>query len=191
MIEVEKLKATVKEIYREPLPQNIHYHKWSHIVQVEEAVLTIAQGECVDGVDLIRLRSGVYVHDLGNLISRENHEQRGVKLAYQFLPLFGADAEDLTVVDGLVMATAIPQSPTNLLERIMCDADLSLMGYENWFETIDGYRKELGIESLEEWYVGQVNFLGSHKWFTQTAARKYDGQKQKNLERVKQLTDSN
>ncbi|MGV8087120.1 MAG: HD domain-containing protein [Candidatus Woesearchaeota archaeon] len=186
MIQIENLKECIKLIYKEPLPSHIHYHSWNHTQQVEEAGIKIARIEGVNDSDLIRLRSGIYIHDIGNLISRKDHEKRSMNLAYQLLPLFGASDEDLTVIDGIVMATAIPQNPKNHLEKIMCDADFSLMGYEDWIDVIDGYRRELKITDMKKWYENQIGFLSSHKWFTETAASLYDDQKQKNIEVTRQ-----
>ena len=185
MIQIEKLKKTIKTVYEEPLPRSIHYHKWSHIQQVEEAAVKIADGESVIGDDLIRLKSGVYIHDIGNLISREKHEQRSMDISSPILSLFGASEKDIEVIRGLVLSTAIPQKPKNILEGIMCDSDLSLMGYENWLEVIDGYRLELRIDNLQKWYSGQISFLETHRWFTKTAARLYDEPKHRNIDLVR------
>ena len=47
-------------------------------------------------------------------------------------------------------------------------------------ETIDGYRKELGITDMEQWYQGQVKFLEVHKWQTRSAAKLFDEQQIQN-----------
>jgi uncharacterized protein len=186
MIQTKKLKECVKSMYVAPLPAHVIYHDWRHTEQVEEAALDIAKAEMMaDELDLSRLKSAAYVHDLGNLVARKGHERTSVSLAYQLLPLFGASEDDLKAVDGLVMATELPQEPKDLLEKIMCDADLSLMGYKSWIDEIDKYRIELGIDDMKKWYEGQVKFLGSHQWHTDGARALYDGQKQKNIQLAK------
>ena len=67
----------------------------------------------------------------------------------------------------------------------MCDADLSLMGFPFWFERIDRYRQELGINDIKKWYEIQEKFLSSHDWFTKSAKELFQKQKLANLERVK------
>ena len=43
---------------------------------------------------------------------------------------------------------------------------------------------------MKKWYQSQVGFLGSHKWFTETAANLYNAQKQKNIEIAQQRLDA-
>jgi len=100
------------------------------------------------------------------------------------LPLIGAGDEDIEIIDGMVMATMIPQNPRTHLEQIMCDADLSLMGLPTWFNVIDSYRKELGVSNIRQWYEAQIKFLSSHNWFTDSAKKLYDDTKQRNLQVV-------
>lgn len=185
MIEIEKVRDFAKLIYAQPLPEHIIYHNWAHTKQVDREGVCIATGEGFGDYDLIRLRSAIYMHDIGNIVARDGHEEGGVRIASQVLPLFGASDEDLLIIQGLVMATKLPQNPTTPLEEVICDADLSLMGCEDWLEEIDKYRRELKIEDLRKWHEEQVKFLGSHNWFTKTARERYDKQKKANIEKAK------
>lgn len=181
MIKINQLKKIIELIYAN-IPENLFYHTLQHTLQVEESGLKIANKEGITSEeDLIRLKSAIYIHDIGNLIERKDHEQRGVEFAYNLLPYLGASEKDLKIIDGIIMATKIPQNPKTNLERIMCDADLSLMGYKNWISVIDNYRKELGTNDMLQWYQGQINFLSSHNWFTESAALLYNSQKIKNI----------
>lgn len=87
----------------------------------------------------------------------------------------------------------MPQSPNNLLEEILCDADMSALGKKTSFERSELLRieweKALGkTMSDEEWLRGDLNFLISHKYFTRYAQEIYDQKKLENIrERDKQL----
>lgn len=60
------------------------------------------------------------------------HEFEGCLIARTALPGFGYTGEDIMIC-GMIMATKIPQSPTNILEEIICDADLDYLRAVNIF----------------------------------------------------------
>ena len=66
----------------------------------------------------------------------------------------------------MIMATKIPQTPTNQLDKILCDADLDYLGRDDFFEIgnrLFAEMKERGfIESEREWNLIQKVFLENH-----------------------------
>ena len=74
--------------------------------------------------DSLLLKTAICLHDSGFVISHENHEIRGCQKARELLPDYGFNQTEIEQVCGMIMATKIPQSPSNLLEKIICDADL-------------------------------------------------------------------
>jgi len=97
---------------------------------------------------------------------------------------------ELKLVEGMIMATQIPQSPATLPEMIICDADLDYLGRDD-FETISNTLKiefmTFGvIKNDEEWDRLQVSFFNSHHYFTRTSMRERCPVKMKHLELLKQ-----
>jgi uncharacterized protein len=74
-------------------------------------------------------------------------------------------------VTGCIAATKMPQSPQNLLQQIMCDADMFHLADDNY----PGYASRLRTEwelilnkqySDEQWRQINLNMLIQHKYFT-------------------------
>ncbi len=77
----------------------------------------------------------------------------------------------------------MPHAPANLLEQIICDADLFHLGTDKFSEMTELLRQELQVYynkefSNEKWRQWNIEFLLSHRYFT--------GYCQLNLEPVKQ-----
>lgn len=174
-------------MYTEPTQQEIYYHIWNHSEQVETAAIKIAQLEGITNSEINMLRAGAILHDVGNLVAREDHEKRGAKLAQYLLPIYGGSSDEIDTISGLIMATKMPFQPSSHLHKIIIDADMSPIGLKNWIEIIDGYRQEIGMKELDDWYKGQKNFLESHSWQTSSAKNLYDNQKMKNVEHLQSL----
>ena len=65
------------------------------------------------------------------------------RIGLQFLQERQASPELISQVTGCIAATRIPQTPTNLMEKIICDADLFHLGTEQFREKSRLLRDEL------------------------------------------------
>jgi hypothetical protein len=85
------------------------------------------------------------------------------------------------------MATKIPQSPTNLMERVICDADLDYLGRDDYFEISKKLYTEINHKnelSREDWITLQLNFFTKHQYFTSSAKKLRDTKKKKNKKTI-------
>ena len=163
------------------------YHLADHTDRVRRSSYFIAKKELVSYENMRLLNAASLVHDIGNIVSREGHEELSAEFAKTNLPYFGFNSQEIELISGMVMATKIPQQPTTLLEMILVDADMSLLGDLNWPTEIDKYRLEIGRLDLPKWYNEQISFLENHKWFTQGAKDIYETEKNLNIEWLKQF----
>jgi hypothetical protein len=73
----------------------------------------------------------------------------------------------------MIMATRIPQTPHNLLEEIIADADLDYLGRDDFWTIGNKLFTELQMYSIiqteDEWNRLQIKFLEQHHYFTRTA----------------------
>jgi hypothetical protein len=91
----------------------------------------------------------------------------------------------------MIMATKIPQTPTNLLEQILCDADLDYLGRPDFhhigqslFEEMQAYHL---LNDEQAWNRLQVSFLSAHRYHTQTNKTQREPVKAAYLLELKQL----
>jgi predicted metal-dependent HD superfamily phosphohydrolase len=174
---------------KKELPKHLSYHSVEHIKDVYEACKMLAKEEGIKKDDLTLLLTAALFHDSGFLINQKDHEQLSCNLARQHLPSFGYAEEQIDRICGMIMATRIPQSPTNLLEEILADADLDYLGRDDFFAIGNKLFEELSIYGIlnteEEWNHLQVRFLEKHHYFTKTAIRLRKAKKDQHLNIIK------
>ncbi len=90
------------------------------------------------------------------------------------------------------MATKIPQNPHNLLEEIICDADLDYLGRNDFFITALKLHREWtennGLKTtFKDWYIKQNSFVLKHNYFTGAANNLRQEKKNYNLSQINEL----
>jgi uncharacterized protein len=182
------------------LPPQRVYHNLAHTRdEVLAAVERLAAMEGIAGENLLLLRTAAWFHDVGFVVQGANHETIGAELAAQALPDFGYRPEQIAAIQGVIMATRLPQSPRTLLEQIMADADLDLLGCEEFLPRNHDLRAEMAAygQTMDdhEWLSSQLDFLRSHVYFTASATALRSEGKLRNAqllqEALARLGDSN
>lgn len=173
------------------LSPRLHYHNIDHVRDVLEAAIRIGKSEGVDTAALEMIGVAAVFHDSGFILDAKDHEATGCLFAQDFLPGIDFSEKEIELVCGMIMATHVPQQPQNILEMILCDADLDYLGRSDFFETGNKVYRELlefgHLTSMREWNEIQVRFLSEHHYFTQTSKRERMPVKDTNLEKVKLL----
>ena len=82
-----------------------------------------------------------------------------------------------------IETTRLPQTPTTLPASIICDADLSHLGTQDFWLKSKLLRQEINDThdtkvSKKEWRKINIRFLEGHKYFTDYGRQKYDPVKQ-------------
>ena len=107
------------------------------------------------------------------------------------LPKYGYSEDQIDRICEIIMATKLPPNPKNLLEEIICDADLDYLGRTDFIPVSNTLYKELHeqnkIGSLNQWNKLQVKFISGHQYFTKTARSLREVNKQKQIERISRL----
>jgi len=181
----------VSEMLESEMP-NLPYHNIDHVKDVLAASLVIAEQEQVTPDELKIIRLAVLLHDIGFIRSVKDssvtHEVHGVAMAKEMLPGFDFAEEQIKVIENIIMATRLPQSPATKLEKIVCDADLDYLGREDFYTTGQKLFKELleqgVVETEREWNLVQRTFLQSHHYHTQYSQSTREPRKQ---ERIKEI----
>ena len=186
-----KLRKKALEILHSDLPKDLTYHGLAHTLDVLNACNQYIRRENIKAYDAKLLRIGALLHDIGFIISNIDHEKRGVEIANKLMNEFGFSKKDFNVVKGLIMATKIPQSPKNHLERIICDADLDYLGRSDFYRISNELYKELKvyteINDMDTWNKAQIKFLKAHKYHTAFALNNRQPHKEKRIAELNKL----
>jgi len=183
----------LKRMERE-LPLNLFYHSIAHVKDVMQSAAIFAEMEGLSHYEKDLLKTAVAYHDCGFIINGKNHEELGCEIARENLPNYGYSSEEIETICGMIMATKIPQTPNNLLEEIICDADLDYLGREDFWSIGNKLFLELtdmGVLNTEEaWNKLQLNFLVNHNYFTNSAKNLREKTKVDHLNKVMEIVKS-
>jgi uncharacterized protein len=176
------------------LSPDLAYHCLAHTCdEVVPAVERLARLESVSQDALLLLRTAAYYHDIGFVQQRDNHEAASIAIARAVLPDCGYTPEDIAVIEGIIWATKLPQSPQTLLECIMADADLDSLGRLDFLSRSMNLHAEMAAFGdailLKDWYHQQVQFLCNHRYFTASARQQRDQGKQNNIALLQSLLE--
>lgn len=193
LIQFTDIQEIILDKLEKELPAYLYYHNVKHTVDVVTEVELIGWGEGVSDEDILLLKTAALFHDAGHIIAYDNHEFYGTQLAHEYLPKFNYKSEQINRICELIMATKLPPNPKNLLEKIMCDADLDYLGRTDFIPVSNTLYEELKkqnkIGSLNEWNKKQLNFISGHQYFTKTAQSLREVNKHKQIERITQLIE--
>lgn len=174
------------------LPAALVYHSLAHTRdEVVPAAERLAALSGVGGAGLLLLRTAAYFHDLGFVVQRHDHELASAQIAGAVLPGFGYGPRQVARVVGMIHATRLPQRPRGLLEQLLADADLDLLGREDFLARNEDLRREqaTGGQALGDaaWLAGQLRFLADHRYWTAAARSLRDGGKAANIAALRAL----
>lgn len=168
------------------LSPDFTYHNLEHTLDVTEQCERIAKAEGVlDERQIFLLKVAALYHDTGFLYTYKNHEEKSCEIFLADADAFGFSAEEKEIICRLIMVTKLPQTPQNLLEKVICDADLDYLGRPDFFTIGDGLRREFLkygiIASDADWDRMQTNFLTHHHYHTETSRSLREEAKQQNI----------
>lgn len=184
----------VAENFMMNLPIGKYYHNLGHTLDPHYGVMAVADAHArslgLDDPEREKLAIMAAFHDVGHVISNKDHEDIGAKLVepavYHLLEMDETEAEE--IFHGIRATKVLPEgnltSPSTLLERILCDADVDNFGRDDFFEKGELLRKEVGVEDKIAWYKGSIALLERHRYHTEPAQVLRNGQKQRNLEEL-------
>ena len=180
------LRYALSRLERELAPELTYHNLWHTAEDVLPAAQRLAALMGVSPEDARLLEIGAAYHDIGFVVRRQEHERAGAEIAAQVLPGFGFTSEQVAAVQGMILATRLPQSPRTPLEEILADADLDVLGREDSLARSQVLRAELasfGAPVAEtEWYRRQLKFFREHRYFTSAARSLREEGERRNIE---------
>lgn len=186
---IKKTELFVSSLFREKLSSKLIYHNFAHTLDVVEHTKKFGKKSGLSDDEMEIVTVAAWLHDTGYADTYNGHEERGKEIASEFLKENNYPQDKLQKVLACIEATKVPQNPQNLMQEVICDADLAHLGLPDFFEYSDLLKTEwetLGIKNLDEaeWHKMSVELLSSHKYFTSYARKKYEQQQSANLLRA-------
>ena len=191
---IEKSEEYVKAYMHQHKNLNLYYHNIIHTEKVVEAAKQIAFHYKLRDKDIFITVIACWFHDIGHFETIVNHEQAGALKAEAFLKSYDIDEETINAVKKCILATRLPQAPGNLLEQIICDADLFHLGTEDFMKQSKLVKKEIeAVLNLQinetEWWNTTIRFIESHHYHTNYCKNLLNNKKTQNLEKLKKKVE--
>ncbi|OFX18962.1 MAG: hypothetical protein A2033_01405 [Bacteroidetes bacterium GWA2_31_9] len=191
IIKYDDLEEFMLDKLERELPKHLFYHNLKHTIDVVIQVELIGRSEGLNDEELLLMRTAGLFHDAGHIIQSPNHEYYSTVLAREILPEYGYSTEQIDIICDTIMATQLPPKPTNLMQNIICDADLDYLGRTDFIPVSETLYKELNAQKIitdyNVWNNIQIKFLSGHHYFTDTANKLREVNKQKQIDRIKSL----
>lgn len=180
----------VVNLFSEKIGKDFSFHSFNHTREVVLHTELIAGNYELTEEDHTALVLAAWFHDTGYSSGLNKvHEEESQKIATSFLREHRATQSLIDKVNGCIIATRMPQSPTNLIEQIICDADLFHLGTKGFKEKNKLLRQE--INTLEENKIGKkewlnlnIEFLDRHRYFTDYAREMLEPVKRTHLQEL-------
>ncbi len=187
---IKKAEVFVRRFLSENFTDNICYHNIDHTLEVVRASEKIGKKCELNEQELEIVILASWFHDTGYYKGNVNHESESARIAREFLEKELVDQVLIDAVINCINATRIPQSPQNLVEKVVCDADLYHLSTAKFFTKSELLRKELVAHhchiSPKSWMAKSCMFVRQHNYFTEFARKILKPKKQENLKKLEQ-----
>ncbi len=170
-----QIEAHVVRYFNDHPKPDLVYHNFAHTQSVVKAAEQLVHHYKLAESDELAVLAAAWFHDLGYLNGPpEQHEERSAELAADFLRQSGLEPGVIEEVQGCIRATKMPQSPQNLPEEILCDADFFHLASDTYKDKQKLLRKEHekltgATTSGSEWRQQNIALLQTHRYFTKHA----------------------
>ncbi|NJN33269.1 MAG: HD family phosphohydrolase [Saprospiraceae bacterium] len=188
---IEILAETfVSQHFKEKVSKEYAYHDFAHTQDVVRVCLQIAKTYSLPQTEIEILTLAAWFHDSGYDKGADNHEERSADYATRFLKGCDYPLDNIARVAACILATKMPHEPDDLLEKIICDADLSHLGEKTYWLCTARLRQELSmtqgrVMTEEEWLNFELNFLLSHQYQTSVAKELFEERKVKHIMKLR------
>lgn len=186
----QELKSELLSLLSEKLDSRLTYHNLAHTKDVMRQVERIAKGENItDSNEIMLLKVAALFHDSGFLFVYRHHEEKSCQILVEHLKDGDFTPEEVLRIKGMIMATQIPQTPHNIMEKVICDADLDYLGRDDFERISNGLKEEFLIFSVikheTDWDPLQIGFFEAHNYFTETCRQDRTPKKLEHLDLLK------
>lgn len=188
--QLEKFESRIREMFKSCQKSELCYHNLDHTTQIVNKAQEIGEYYAIGKDEQEDLFFAAWMHDIGYWEGKgEGHEARGAATAEKYLTELGLSMVRIERVKSIILATKVPQNPQNLLEKIICDADLFHLSSDSFFDQTLLLKQEhensgRGNFALIDWLKRSYKFMKDHHYHTSYAQQYLQPGKEKNLKLI-------
>ncbi|MGQ1788271.1 MULTISPECIES: adenylate/guanylate cyclase domain-containing protein [unclassified Saccharicrinis] len=190
-IRYNDLEDAVLGQMRMELSSALKYHNIKHTIDVCTQVEVLGRAEGLNNKELLLVKTAALFHDTGYMVNPMRHEVQSVRIAKEILPHYFYNKNEIDIICQLIMATESDAEPTKLMEKIIKDADLDYLGRADFIPLSEKLWEELcnynGKISQKEWNMKQHAFLSKHVYYTNTAKKLRQVNKEIQMKKIEGL----
>ena len=164
----------ISRLSRELSP-HLTYHSLYHTRDdVLPAAARLGRASGLNEDEYLALTTAALFHDTGFIDTYEDHEAGSIAIARAALPDFDYSPAQIDRIADLIAATRMPQRPADPLQELLCDADLDLLGRDDFMRLNRALLKEVRHYSPrpvpdDTWMRDQLRFIEEHRFFSPAA----------------------
>ncbi len=186
-INTELLRETalfVKQYLHENLTDKCSFHNYEHTENIVRYCDAIGLSMDLGKQDLMILHLAAWFQETGFCSHPQNHEEVSASIAMDYFKEKGLEEETIHTIAECILSTRSPQQPVSLSAQVLCDANMYYMADKNYLYKIENLRLEsaelFNIKFTdEEWLLENINKLNNHFFFTSSARKLFDKDKEK------------
>jgi len=187
---IKETEQYISSLLTTELSENCVFHTIKHTLDVVSNAEIIGRYCKLDENSLNVLRICALFHDVGYVDAYDDHELFSAERARTYLQSKNIDPEIIDQVEKAILSTKTPQNPKDQISRILCDADLMNMTFDDYFEQIDLMRKEwekVGKAKLNshEFHISSLEFFQSHEYHSKYGKKVLQPKKEQTEEKIR------
>ena len=185
----KKIEDYVTGLFEQMQLPTLVFHNLEHTETVVKRSQEIAGHYKVSENEMLILFASAWFHDTGHLFTEPGkHEAMSVEIMKKFMKEYVEDEKTLKAIEDCIMATKFPRNPKNLLEQIICDADIYHLGTKDFKKTnkwaFEETKLRLGETDPVHFNEETIKMLQTHHFYTSYCKELLDERKEKNLRKL-------
>ncbi len=191
----QETEEFVRDLFKKKIKKSLTYHDIIHTEYVVNQARIIGQRSGLSDEEINTVIVAAWFHDSGFVVLSIGHEQESQKIARQFLSSKGVAEDLIKKVVNCIEATKMPQNPgDDILAKVVCDADMSYLSEDFYFDRTILLRKEWNNESETKlskkvYYKETVELFKNHRYYTEYGDSEFSRGKAENFQSLPTMLD--
>jgi HD superfamily phosphodiesterase len=196
---LKKCELFITDYFEKNIDSKYTFHSLGHTQRTVNNVILLCGNSSLSKTEQEIVTIAAWFHDCGISQDYEEHEDKSMEIAKQYLEEQNYPAENIDKVIGCINSTKPGTKPDNLLEKILHDANFIHMGKKNYFKRnkqLFKEQKNILNKSIsnKDWLKKNIQFMSENDFETEYAQENLADQRlinlstlQESLERVKTM----